>query len=114
MTSMSTTRSRRIVRRAVIVLAGFVLLVVSYVGSWGVLHWLMGRRTISLETFAKLNGAIYSPLILLQNGDDPNITRFLVVFSFWCAHNGRGGPVTFSEFWEATGDHHSTESFSEE
>jgi hypothetical protein len=111
---MHTTRSRRIVRRAVVAFAACVLLVVSYVGSWGVLHWLMGRRTIPLETFAKVNGAIYSPLIMLENGNNPTITRFLAVFSFWCAHKGQGGPVTFSEFWEATGDHQSAESSPED
>jgi hypothetical protein len=93
-------RKVAIARRVVLTVAGLVLLLSGYIASWGAMNWLFGRAVIDMPTYSKLNGTIYSPLILLMD-TDTIASRFLLTFSFWCTHKGHGGQVTFSEFWQA-------------
>ena len=59
---MTIPSPRRIVRRVVMALAGIVLLLWLYVGSYMVLHYLVGAKIVPVRQFFLLRDTVYAPV----------------------------------------------------
>ena len=69
--SQSTSRTRRIVRRAVMALVVAVLLISSYVSNWFLMFWLVGRGTITTGTSVDFQGTVFAPVVVYGQSDLP-------------------------------------------
>lgn len=81
---------RRIVRRTLLALAGTVLLVVSYVLSFGTSGWYLGRQkaTNRLGTYEfGIDSRLFAPLHIYMHSDLPGATA-IYEFRTWCLLNG--------------------------
>jgi len=87
---MPATRPRRIVRRAVMVLAGVVLLPVWYVGSYGSAHWLTGRGELPHSALRHLNRTAFYPLEWYGRQHGMPGADAIRSFPRWCYHNANG------------------------
>jgi hypothetical protein len=93
---MPATRRRRIVSRAVMALAGVVLMVTNYVSSWAMLYWCGGNGAVSDGTFHRLMGTVVLPVDSYMLSDYPG-SRPLAVLSYWCYCKGQGRDVTWEK-----------------
>jgi hypothetical protein len=86
---MTERRPRRIVRRAVMAVAGIVLLLAGYVGSYGYMRWLHGREEIDSRSAAMFYATSYAPLRLYERSGLP-WSKHLRRFGAWCYWKGGG------------------------
>lgn len=70
-TGMSKLPRRRVVRRAVMALAGCVLLLVWYVGSWTILPHALDAGIISFDTWFSLEDTAYAPVHMYREAAWP-------------------------------------------
>ena len=82
------TPRRRIVRRAVMVVAVVVLLPAAYICAYGETYWLWGRGTISIRTLTRLELNVFAPL---HYYDGPG-SKSLREWCGWCHWMGAGRP----------------------
>ena len=98
--SVTTSNRRRIVRRALMVLAGAVLLLAGYVGSSCVLEWLIGRETVDhklpREWLIRVQDTGYAPIVVYYNTELPGAVT-LKALAIWCSDHGRGTPQSFGD-----------------
>ena len=80
---MPSLAKRRIVRRAVIVLAGCVLAYVSF----GIRCWLSAHGDISPPVSQSLDNTVFAPLIAYENSRLPS-HDLLWRFRVWCYRQG--------------------------
>lgn len=60
---MASTRKRRLVKWAILALAGVVSLPMAYVGSYLGMHWLHGMDVISIDTVIDSHWGVYRPVL---------------------------------------------------
>ena len=94
---MAETRKRRIVRRAVIVLACVVLLVGGYVGSYCSMYWLRGTRVVNPSQSHALKATVFAPLDAYIKDEDAPGSHTIRVLELWCMYHGAGKPWTWNE-----------------
>ena len=98
---MSTAR-RRIVRRAVMALAGVVLLVSVYVASYGAALWLEGRGALgkkpglSNAVMNRLHKTVFVPIHVGADWGVP-LCHTIERFGVWCACRGLGLEVPWKD-----------------
>jgi len=79
------------------VLAGVVLLVASYIASWGGWQWLRGHETAGGATVSSMKwvGTAFAPIDVYTRSGMPG-SRTLRILSSWCYCHGEGGSETWS------------------
>src|SRR4051812_22578933 len=98
---MPATRPRRIVRRAVMVLTGIVLLLASYISCFGLVCWIEGRDPLRLPRPVSWESPVFAPLDVYQQTEFPGAFA-LWKLTTWCSLVGHSGSGDFKEAWKDT------------
>lgn len=97
---MPLPRSRRIVRRGLLAVAGVVLALAAYVASFVGLAWLAGHGSVSGNTVNQIDRSVYAPIVLWSEYRLPGTDALAKLRNrvYWI---GRGAPDPMDTPWGA-------------
>lgn len=96
MTQGHRSRKKRIVRRAVMVIAGVILALSLYLSSYCGVFWLFGKQAVNEEEFASLRATVFWPINVYGLSDWPG-GRSIRVTAYWCMFRSSGTEFAWDE-----------------